>query len=63
MKNILLVLISFVIIGCSNAVYLVTNTVELSSIEDSNDINFTEAKSMYNLLSWVYWSFWKYTNN
>ena len=45
MKNILLVLISFVIISCSNAVSAVTKTVELFSVEDSDAINFTEAKA------------------
>tara|TARA_B110000495_G_C22666335_1_gene394098 strand:- start:47 stop:430 length:384 start_codon:yes stop_codon:yes gene_type:complete len=45
MKNILFVLISFVIIGCSIAVSPVTNTVELSSVDFSNAINFTEAKA------------------
>ena len=44
MKNILLVLISFVIIGCSIADSPVTNTVDLTSLDFSNARNLTEAK-------------------
>ena len=44
MKNILLVLISFVIIGCLT-VSPVTNTVDLTSVGFSNARNFKEAKA------------------
>ena len=44
MKNILLVLISFVIIGCLT-VSPVTNTVDLTSVDFSNARNFKEAKA------------------
>ena len=43
MKNSLLVLISFVIIGCMT-VSPVTNTVDLTSLDFSNARNLTEAK-------------------
>ena len=43
MKNILLVLISFVIIGC-RTVSPVTNTVDLTSLDFSNARNLREAK-------------------
>ena len=43
MKNILLVLISFVIIGC-RTVSPVTNTVDLTSLDFSNARNLKEAK-------------------
>ena len=43
MKNILLVLISFVIIGCYT-VSPVTNTVDLTSLDFSNARNLKEAK-------------------
>ena len=43
MKNILLVLISFVIIGC-HTVSPVTNTVDLTSLDFSNARNLKEAK-------------------
>ena len=45
MKNILLVLISFVIIGCSTAVSPITNTVDLTTVDFSNARNFKEAKA------------------
>ena len=45
MKNILLVLISFVIIGCSVAVSPVTNTVNLTDVDFSNARNFKETKA------------------
>ena len=44
MKNILLVLISFVIIGCRTW-SPVTNTVDLTSVDFSNARNFKEAKA------------------
>ena len=44
MKNILLVLISFVIIGC-RTVSPVTNTVDLTSLDFSNARNLKEAKA------------------
>jgi hypothetical protein len=44
MKNILLVLISFVIIGCRTTVSPVTNTVDLTSLDFSNARNLKEAK-------------------
>ena len=45
MKNILLVLISFVIIGCSIAESPITNTVELTSVDFKNARDFKEAKA------------------
>ena len=45
MKNILLVLIGFVIVGCSTAISPVTNTVDLTSTDFSNAKNFKEAKA------------------
>ena len=45
MKNILLVLISIVIVGCSTAISPVTNTVDLTSTDFSNAKNFKEAKA------------------
>ena len=44
MKNILLVLISFVIIGCRTW-SPVTNTVDLTTVDFSNARNFKEAKA------------------
>ena len=44
MKNILLVLISFVIIGC-RTVSPVTNTVDLTSVDFKNARDFKEAKA------------------
>ena len=44
MKNILIVLMSFVIIGCST-ISPVTNTVDLTSTDFSNAKNFKEAKA------------------
>ena len=52
MKNILLVLISFVIIGCSVAVSPVTNTVDLTSIDFSNARKFKEAKACATYILW-----------
>ena len=45
MKNILLVLISFVIIGCSIAESPITNTVDLTTVDFSNARNIKEAKA------------------
>ena len=45
MKNILLVLISFVIIGCSTAVSPITNTVDLTNTDFINAKDFKEAKA------------------
>ena len=45
MKNILLVLISFVIIGCSIAESPITNTVDLTSVDFKNARDFKEAKA------------------
>jgi hypothetical protein len=45
MKNILLVLISFVIIGCSIAESPITNTVDLTNTDFINAKDFKEAKS------------------
>ena len=46
MKNILLVLISFVIIGCSIAESPITNTVDLTSVDFKNARDFKEAKDV-----------------
>ena len=45
MKNILLVLISFVIIGCSIAESPITNTVDLTNTDFINAKDFKEAKA------------------
>ena len=45
MKNILLVLISFVIIGCSIARSPIENTVDLTSVDFKNAKDFKEAKA------------------
>ena len=45
MKNILLVLISFVIIGCSKTVSPVTNTVDLTNTDFINAKDFKEGKA------------------
>ena len=45
MKNILLVLISIVIVGCSTAISPVTNTVDLTSRDFSNAKNLKEAEA------------------
>ena len=45
MKNILLVLISFVIIGCCTTVSPVTNTVDLTNTDFINAKDFKEAKA------------------
>ena len=52
MKNILLVLISFVIIGCSVAVSPVTNTVNLTDVDFSNARNFKETKACATYILW-----------
>ena len=45
MKNILLVLISFVIIGCTIARSPIENTVDLTSVDFKNARDFKEAKA------------------
>ena len=45
MKNILLVLISFVIIGCTIARSPIENTVDLTSVDFKNAKDFKEAKA------------------
>ena len=45
MKNILLVLISFVIIGCTIAESPITNTVDLTNTDFINAKDFKEAKA------------------
>ena len=52
MKNILLVLISFVIIGCTIAESPITNTVDLTNTDFINAKDFKEAKACEIYLLW-----------
>ena len=52
MKNILLVLISFVIIGCTT-VSPITNTVDLTNTDFINAKDFKEAKACEIYLLWI----------